>query len=180
MTTALDDNSWSVKGNVRFMEWLRGLGWMKGFPNRSRFSRLSFRKSPGSMASRLCAADRYLSFESQPMWKGKQASSLLSSLRLTSSRSRQKWVGSACRRLWLRSRSCRLCCREERQRASLKASRWLLCSTRSERQLRSPMVAGSFLMWLLLRSSLRRAKKTKMLRIHVVIYLKVFQPTFEG
>lgn len=46
------------------------------------------------------------------------------------------------------------------------------------------MVAGSFLMWLLLRSSLRRAKKKKRLvyypLFHISKYLKGSTSTFEG
>lgn len=141
--------------------WSRGLGWINGFPNKSRFSRLSLRKSLGRAASWLCAADRYLNLESRPMWNGKHTSSLSSSFRLTSSLSWQNWEGRDGSRFWLTSRIWRVRCRVDRQRASLKASRWLLWRMSSERQLRSPIVAGSFLIWLLLRSSLRKAEKKR-------------------
>lgn len=164
--TALEANSWSGSGNVRCIVWSRGLGWTNGFANKSRFSRLSLRKSPGSTASWLCATERNLNLERRPMWSGKQTSWLSSSFRFTSSLSWQNWAGRDCSRFWLRSRIWRVRCRVDRQRASLKASRWLLWRMSSDRQPRSPMVAGSFFMWLLLRSSLRRAVKTNREKYH--------------
>lgn len=178
LTTALEQISWRVRGNLSSILWSKGFGWMNGFPNRSKFSRLSLRKWPGNTVNWLCAADRYLSLASLPMWNGKHASSLSSSFRLTSSRNWQNWAGRYCRRFWLRSRSWRVRCSVDRHSSTLKASRWLLWRTSSERQLRSPMVVGSFFMWLLLRSSLRRAGKTVAISAHYIICTALYCACF--
>lgn len=152
---ALAAHSNKVNGIFSCMLGTSGLGCSKGFPKRSKFSRQSFLKSLGKKGSLFRAADRKRKWPNWPILNGNLINSLSSSFKLTSSRSWQNWIGSALILFWLRSKNWSDFWRVELHRAPLKDSRWLSCKLSSWRQTRSPIVAGSCLIWLWLRSSFR-------------------------
>lgn len=134
----------------------RIFGCSKVFPKRSKYSRNKFLNSLGKNGSLFRAADKNRRFVNCPILKGNRINSLSSSFKSVSSRSWQNCTGSALILFLLRSKLRSDFLSVDWHKATLNDSKWLSLRLSSWRWIRSPIVAGSFFMWLWLKSNFLR------------------------